>query len=301
MSTNKSIKNPNVATLGAVKLSCCAGLASFVPQTVDARQLDTGAAYKAKLEKAPATLKTLSDAKCDFFEFGVGMLCPESPRSLFEEFKDIVSDYSLQAECFNSFIPADLKVTGPDVDKTRLDNYLAAATERAAELSGEIIVFGSGDARHVPENFSRTRAHDQILEFLEAAANYAGRHGLVIAIEPLNRAETNVINSIAEAVQFADELGRPEVQVLVDFYHQMLEDEAFDEIVRAGERIVHVHVADTDRLYPGSGRYDYGRFARSLADVGYNKRVSVECNFRDFDKEVPQSIRFLHEVFNAAQ
>ena len=107
----------------------------------------------------------------------------------------------------------------------------AAATERATELDGEIIVFGSGGARHVPEGFSRKRAHDQILEFLEAAANYARRHGLVIAIEPLNRSETNMINSIAEAVQFADELMQPEIQVLVDFYHQMLEAEAFDEIV----------------------------------------------------------------------
>ncbi len=284
-----------------MKLSCCAGLASFVPQTVDAKQLDTGSIYKAKLEKAPATLKTLSDAGCDFFEFGVGMLCPESPKSLFEGFKDLVSDYPLRAECFNSFIPADLKVTGPDVDKVRLGNYLAAATERASELNGEIIVFGSGGARHVPDGFSRKRAHDQILEFLETAANYAREHGLVIAIEPLNRSETNVINSIAEAVLFADELRRPEIQVLVDFYHQMLEGEGFDEIVHAGERIAHVHVADTDRLYPGSGKYDYQLFARSLADAGYNKRVSVECNFRDFDKEVPQSIQFLHEVFNAGQ
>ena len=283
-----------------MKLSCCAGLASFVPQTVDAKQLDTGSAYRAKLEKAPATLKTLSEAGCDFFEFGVGMLCPESPKSLFEGFKDVLSSYSLRADCFNSFIPADLKVTGPNVDKDRLDNYLANATERAAELGGEIIVFGSGGARHVPEGFSHKRAHDQILEFLDAAANYAGQHGLVIAIEPLNRAETNMINSIAEAVRFADELMQPEVQVLVDFYHQMLEGEAFDEIVRAGERIVHVHVADTDRLYPGSGEYDYQRFAESLADAGYNKRVSVECNFRDFDAEVPQSIQFLQEVFNAA-
>ena len=109
-----------------------------------------------------------------------------------------------------------------------------------------------------------------------------------------------MITSIAEAVQFADELGKPEVQILVDFYHQMLEGEAFDEIVRAGERIVHVHVADTDRLYPGSGKYDYQLFARSLAAAGYSKRVSVECNFRDFDQEVPQSIQFLHEVFNTA-
>ena len=93
-----------------MKLSCCAGLASFVPQTVDAKQLDTGAAYRAKLEKAPATLKTLSDAGSDFFEFGVGMLCPESPRSLFEEFKDSGLRPTL---CGRSVLialfPADLK------------------------------------------------------------------------------------------------------------------------------------------------------------------------------------------------
>ena len=282
-----------------MKLSCCAGLASFVPQTVDAKQLDTSSVYRSKLEKAPATLKTLSDAGCDFFEFGVGMLCPEAPKSLFEEFKALVANSPLRAECFNSFIPANLRVTGPDVDKVRLDNYLDGATERTAELGGEIIVFGSGGARHVPEGFSRKLAHDQILEFLGVAANYAQQHGLVIAIEPLNRSETNLINSIAEAVQYADEIARPEIKVLVDFYHQMVEGEAFDQIVRAGERIAHVHVADTDRLYPGSGKYDYQGFARSLADAGYNKRISVECNFRDFDQEVPQSIQFLREVFNA--
>ena len=59
-----------------MKLSCCAGLASFVPQTVDAKQLDMGAAYKAKLEKAPATLKTLSDAGCDFFRIRCGNAVP---------------------------------------------------------------------------------------------------------------------------------------------------------------------------------------------------------------------------------
>jgi sugar phosphate isomerase/epimerase len=60
-----------------------------------------------------------------------------------------------------------------------------------------------------------------------------------------------------------------------------------------------VHVADTDRLYPGSGKYDYQGFVRSLADAGYDERLSVECNFRDFDREVPQSIRFLRDVFDA--
>ncbi|MCZ6680657.1 MAG: sugar phosphate isomerase/epimerase [Candidatus Poribacteria bacterium] len=283
-----------------MRLSCCAGLASFVPPTADAKQLDTSEIYRSKLEKAPAVLKTLVDAGCDFFEFGVGMLCPEAPKSLFEEFKTLLDSYPLRAECFNSFIPSDLKVTGPNVDVGRLTNYIAQATRRAAELDGRIIVFGSGGARTVPEGFSRHRAHEQILEFLAIAAEHAQSRGIIIAIEPLNRSETNLINSIAEAVQYADEIARPEIQVLVDFYHLMVEGESFDQIVNAGDRIAHVHVADTDRLYPGSGQYDYQGFAQCLADAGYSKRVSVECNFRDFDQDVSQSIRFLQPVFKAS-
>lgn len=280
-----------------MRLSCCAGLASFVPPTVDAEQLDTSSLYRSKLEKAPAVFKALLDAGCDFFEFGVGMLCPEAARSLFQEFKALVESYPLRAECFNSFIPVDLKITGPDVNQVRLTKYLDQTTQRAAELGGKIIVFGSGGARAVPEGFSRHHAHDQILEFLAIAAERARQHDITIAIEPLNRSETNQINSIAEAVQYANEIATPEVKVLVDFYHLMVEGESFDQIVNAGDRIAHVHVADTGRLYPGSGKYDYHDFAQSLADAGYTERISVECNFRDFDQEVTQSIRFLREVF----
>ena len=280
-----------------MKLSSCAGLASFVPVTGGAKQSNTISIYQSKLEKAPAVLKTLSDAGCDFLEFGVGMLCPESPKSMFEAFKSIVAESPLEAECFNSFIPANLKITGPDADPTALSDYTAHAAERAAELGGEVIVFGSGTARAVPEGFSRHKAHDQILEFLNIAATHARKEGVTIAIEPLNRNETNIINSVAEAVEYADEIARPEVQILVDFYHLMVEGESFDEIVNAGEQIVHVHVADTDRLYPGSGQYDYQGFAACLASAGYNKRVSVECHFQDFDAEVPQSIHFLRNIF----
>ena len=281
-----------------MKLSCCAGLASFVPATGGAGQSNATSIYQSKLEKAPSVLKTLSDAGCDFFEFGVGMLCPESPKSMFEEFKSIVAESSLEAECFNSFIPAHLKITGPDADQTVLSDYTAHAAERASELGGEVIVFGSGAARAVPEGFSRAKAHDQILEFLNIAATHARKQGVTVAIEPLNRNETNIINSVAEAVEYADEIGLPEVEVLVDFYHMMVEGESFDEVVNAGERIVHVHVADTGRLYPGSGQYDYQEFAACLAYAGYNKRVSVECNFQDFEAEVPQSIRFLRNLFS---
>ena len=50
---------------------------------------------------------------------------------------------------------------------------------------------------------------------------------------------------------------------------------------------------------PGSGQYDYQGFAASLASAGYSKRVSVECNFQDFEAEVPQSICFLRNQFSA--
>ena len=282
-----------------MKLSCCAGLASFVPPTGDAKQLDTSAIYRSKLEKAESVLKTLADAGVDFFEFGVGMLCPESPRALFEEFQALVIEYPLKAECFNSFIPADLKVVGSNIDKPRLQNYLAEATERAKALGGEIIVFGSGGARSRGDDVSPNRARAQIFEFLSLAADAAKPHGIVIAIEHLNRSETNAINTVKEAVAYATEVNRPEIKALIDFYHMMQENEHLDEIVKAGAHIVHVHVADTGRLYPGSGNYDYAGFADALAQAGYKGRVSVECNFRDFDTEVSKSLNFLRQVFES--
>ncbi len=276
-----------------MRLGCCAGLASFVPPTVDATQLDTSAIYQAKVDKVPDVLTRMEQAGCDFAELGVGMVCPEQPESDFEKLKVALEKVELIPECFNSFLPADLKLAGPDRDMERAGDYVEIAAQRVSSLGGQIIVFGSGGARSYPEGFSPDRARTELMEFLNIAGDAAKRHGIQIAIEPLNHKETNLINRVDEALAIAREVDHEAVRVLADFYHFNVEDEPFEHIVEAAEYLIHVHVADTHRLYPGSGDFDFEGLFRTLEEIDYRGRVSIECNFRDFPSEMPKGMEFL--------
>ena len=97
----------------------------------------------------------------------------------------------------------------------------------------------------------------------------------------------------------AKRVDMPEVAVLADFYHMDEEDEPLSNIADAGAQLAHVHVADTGRLYPGTGSYDYPGFWAALGEAGYDARISVECNWRDFPSEVAPAMAFLRQSHGA--
>ncbi|MBC7235906.1 MAG: sugar phosphate isomerase/epimerase [Chloroflexi bacterium] len=203
----------------------------------------------------------------------------------------------LPVKAFNVFAPAQLKFVGPQVDWHQIDIYLQRATQRAAALGGEVIVVGSGGSRSVPEGFNRDRAWGQLIRFLNLAADHAGKRGLTIAIEPLNKQETNIINSYREAVRLAQDVHRREVKVLADIYHFQMEGEPLEDIREGAEWLAHVHLADSGRRHPGSGEYPLRELFALLRDIGYRGRASVECRWGDdFRAESAASLRFLRDL-----
>jgi sugar phosphate isomerase/epimerase len=276
-----------------MRLGCCVPLGTFVPPTGAATQLDEQAALDNRMRQLEDAIRIVEDAGCDFLEFGVGVVAPEQPESVFERLRVTLGGTALFPECFSSFVPADIALVGDGRDRKRIENYLAVSARRVAALGGQIIVFGSGTARSIPPGVSREAAESHLLEFLHLAADHARANGIRIAIEPMCRLESNVLNSLAEAVALAERVNRPEIGVLVDFYHLEVEKEPLEHISQAGKHLIHVHVADTGRLYPGSGSYDYPGFWRALRGIGYDARVTIECNWRDFPAEVGPAMRFL--------
>jgi sugar phosphate isomerase/epimerase len=282
-----------------MRFGCCVALASFVPPTSGAGQLDAGSAHQAQVEKVPEAIQVLVDAGCDFMEFGVGMVGPDLPEASFESFRRALADAPLKAECFNSFIAPSVRLVGPERDWARVEAYVSTAVERVGAAGGKVVVFGSGGARNVPDGYSREAADLEIEEFLRLAGEQGRRHGVTIAIEPLNTKESNILTSVSDACAVAKRVDMPDVTVLADFYHMDEEDEPLSNIVDAGALLTHVHVADTGRLHPGTGSYDYPGFWAALAEAGYDARISVECNWRDFANEVGPSMRFLRESYAA--
>lgn len=234
----------------------------------------------------------------DFIEVPLSPFGLEDDESL-KRGKAIISQVQLPVRAFNWFFPQDMMIVGPNVDAGRIKGYLSRAGELMHAAKAKVGGVGSGWARSVPEGFDRARAEAQLLKTFSWCADALEGTGVTLAIEPQNRKETNIIHSIPEAVRCAQLVDRPEVRVMGDFYHMDEEGEDLENLKTYGHLLVHVQCADTGRLSPGTGSYDYTRFFQCLRDGGYEGGVSVECMVEISEPDMRKSLAFLREHFRA--
>ncbi|MBC8103574.1 MAG: sugar phosphate isomerase/epimerase [Cytophagales bacterium] len=247
----------------------------------------------AGVDKAPL----LAEAGYDYIELAVGGdLVPDEDEAAWGAKRPAIEALPLPVESFNSFVRKG-RIVGPDADFDWLERYVRSALSRAAQVGGKIIVFGSGGARRVPDGVPRDEAERQILRFLHLCADASERTGVVVAIEPLNRAESNIINSVAEGARLVKLVDRPGVRNLADSYHMEKDDEPVSAVQEFGEVLAHVHTADTERGAPGTGVYDHSAFFRELRAVGYDSRVSIECSWKDLAAEAGPALAHLKRAW----
>ncbi len=140
---------------------------------------------------------------------------------------------------------------------------------------------------------------EQIAALLRQLGPIAAAHGLVIAVEPINRQESNIVNLSAEGLRMAAEVNHPNVQLLIDVFHLMKEGEDPDIILRAGPAIRHVHVADLDgRRFPRTLGSAVSGFFDRLQRIGYAGRCSIEAFTEDFAADARQALQTLRRQTN---
>ena len=194
---------------------------------------------------------------------------------------------------FNQFLPQDMHVVGPDVNRARVLRYLARAAEVLHAAGAKIVVFGSGWARNVPDGWRREDANGQFLEMVSWCTDALHGTGITLALEAQNRKETNFITTLGEAVSLAKTIDRPDVRVIADTYHLHEAAEPLDVVVASLERVAHVHVSDSDRRAPGDGAYDFDGFFDRLKAFGYQGRLSIEMMKEGTDEEMRRSLAFV--------
>jgi len=214
----------------------------------------------------------------------------------FQAFAARVRQSQFRCPSFNSFIRT-LKVVGDEVSRPDLEAYLTLCLDRCREVGGEIVVWGSAGSRNVPEGFSRERAWRQIQNFLHLAGDMARPRQIIIAIEPLRRQESNIINTAAEAQRLVREVSHPNVRMIVDYYHLRAENEDPEIIWRARKDIVHFHFANPrGRRWPRSPSEDpeYARFFELVKKIGFRGGISIEGN-GTFEQDARASLEFFHQ------
>lgn len=128
-----------------------------------------------------------------------------------------------------------------------------------------------------PMENERSAYLDRLTAELIPLAEYAERRNVTLSLEPIVRSMTNLLNTTRETLAYLDQPGLETVRLLMDTYHMYYEDENISDAFRMSSgRIEHIHISDSDRKFPGSGRVDFAAVGECLVEMGYDKVVSLE-------------------------
>jgi 5-keto-L-gluconate epimerase len=166
----------------------------------------------------------------------------------------------------------------------------------AARLDAVIIL---GLIRGVtPKGQSHQRSMELLVEAIRECAAAAAEHGVRLALEPINRYETDLIHTVAEGLDLVGRIAADNFGLLLDTFHMNIEEVSIQDSIRdCGDRIFYFHVADSNRRYPGAGHLDFKSIMDALSATGYQGFVSGEfMPLPDADTAAKRSITYLRNL-----
>jgi sugar phosphate isomerase/epimerase len=208
-----------------------------------------------------------------------------------EEVNQLCREFDLKVLSIAGIYPwpteeRDLANPDPHV-RDRAVNYLKECVDLASAVGAPlIIVVPSAVAKTAP--VGRFDTEDGWVEAAEQewayavgsvrkAAVYAEEKGVLLAIEPINRYETFLVNNVDQGLRFVSEVGSRVVRLHLDTFHMNIEEREPAEAIRqAGGLLVNVHIADSNRQAVGYGHTDFKAIMRALKDIGYQKALALE-------------------------
>ena len=187
-----------------------------------------------------------------------------------------------------SLTPENVDLAHPDagVRQEAVDYYLRLLDFAAAV--GAPVVSCHGAVGRVRAEGDQEAEYGYLVAGVQRIAPRAAALGMSIAMEVLNRYESHLLNTAVQAGWFVEDVGAPNVGILLDAYHMNIEEaDPAAAILDAGERLVLFHAADSNRQAVGRGHTDFIALSRALSRVGYGGDVIIECTAAGPDPFTP--------------
>jgi D-psicose/D-tagatose/L-ribulose 3-epimerase len=172
-------------------------------------------------------------------------------------------------------------------------DYLRSCIDAAVEIGAEIVggpLYGgplvfAGKAPEPVQDVEREARFERCIEHLGTASDMATKAGVRLALEPLNRFETDILSTVGQAIEVVDAIQNPALGLLLDSFHMNIEESSIANAIRlAGPRIIHFQANENHRGFPGTGHLPWADICRVLHEVGYSGPVSLEPFRRDDDR-----------------
>lgn len=212
----------------------------------------------------------------------------------------VVSAYGLEVPAIGTgqaWGEEGLSFTDPDPEVRAAAIRRVIAHIPFAARTGAVIVIGllRGIVR---PGVDHRQAMDWLVEALRRCCAAARPHGVRLALEPICRYETTLINNLAQGLDLLERVGTDNLGLMPDTFHMNIEEPVIEESLRAcGDRIFHFHIADSNRWYPGAGHLDFRSILKALWATGYRGYISGEfMPLPDADTAAQRAIAYLRET-----
>ena len=214
--------------------------------------------------------------------------------------KSLLDTYGMDLAAVSTgrvFAEAKVWCTSPDAAiRRKAVEIIKSLVEMAEPFHSRVNL---GRARgYVHDGETRETAEARFLECIWECADFAAPRGVEILLEPINRYESNFINSVTDGIALMHKIARPNVKLMPDVFHMNIEDVSIGgSLEKAGPLVGYVHFADSNRWAPGQGHLDFPAILASLKKIGYDKYATVEIlPFPNPDTAAKQAIDFLRTL-----
>ncbi len=224
----------------------------------------------------PALARRVADLGFDAIELpleNVGDLTVDGVRAALD-------DTGLAPYVVGAMAPGRNLVSAPESEVAATQDYLRACLDLASGIGAPSVCgpFYAATGRvWRMDDAERAEAYAEWREHLAPVVDHAVDAGVAIGIEPLNRYETSLVNTVAQALTGLGDLLGEGCGLALDTYHLQIEERSSADAIRAaGAHLVHVQVCGSDRGAPGGDQVDWVRVLAALDEVGYDGALNIE-------------------------
>ncbi len=195
--------------------------------------------------------------------------------------KEIVKETGLSITISGAFgADRDISSDDPAVRKQGFD-YIADCIKIAEEMGSPIfggpVYSAVGKTRFISEE-QKKRERAWCVENLAKLSKIAGDCGVVVGVEPLNRFESDMVNTADQALSLVKEVNHPNIKIQLDTFHNNIEEKNIPDTIRkvGKDLLCHIQGNESDRGTPGTGNLDWTGIQAALTDIGYDGAIVIE-------------------------
>lgn len=221
-------------------------------------------------------LRRIADLGFSFVEIPI-----EDPGAIqAERIREALAETGLQAiVCAAVAGERDLSSANPSRVEAAT-TYLRACIGFAQTWGSPLVVgplYAPVAKKRLPTEAERAAEWQRSVTNLRRVAAFAGQAGVRLGLEPLNRFETDMVNTVEQARRMVRDVASDHIGISLDNFHMNIEEVDFCRAVEvAGDRLWHVQVSDSHRGVPGEGNSDWAGLREGLRRIGYDSRISIE-------------------------